>query len=105
MLYENISVSACKKLIDEQNGSVYLLDVREQFECEKGMIAGAHNIALGELERRVDELPQDKKIIVYCATGNRSQVACSILLAAGRNNCANLEGGIFTWSRAGYEVV
>ena len=103
MNFENISVSTCKKIIDSEDA--LLLDVRTASECASGIINGAVNIPLDKLESSADQLPRDKKILVYCATGNRSQMACNILALHGIENSANVDGGIFAWKREGFEVV
>ena len=46
------------------DGNVVLLDVREPWELEEfGTREGYINIPLGELEKRLDELPKDKTIL------------------------------------------
>ena len=81
-----------------------LLDVRTDAEVAEGVIPGARHIELSELASRVDELPADQTIVVYCRTGNRSRGAVNILTTAGRNNLLDL-GGILQWQRAGYDLV
>lgn len=46
------------------DGKVFFLDVREPWELEKlGTLEGYVNIPIGELEKRLDELPRDKAIL------------------------------------------
>ncbi len=63
---------------------VVVLDVRRADEHEKAAIKGAVNIAIHEIPRRVDEVP-DGEVWVHCAGGYRASVAASFLAAAGRN--------------------
>ncbi len=75
------------------------LDVRQPDEREAGHIPGAMHIPLPELRGRLDELPSDKEIIVYCQSGQRSYYACRILSQHGLR-CRNLSGAYRTWSAA-----
>lgn len=72
---------------------VVLLDVRSPEEYERGHIDGALNIPLPELRSRLDELPADRDIWVYCAVGQRAYYATRALLQRGRR-VRNLSGGI-----------
>ena len=80
-----------------------LVDVREPHEFKTGHIAGAKLIPLGELSKRMNELPKNKEIIVYCATGSRSGSATKTLVKAGYN-ALNAGGGLIAWRRAGFPL-
>jgi rhodanese-related sulfurtransferase len=56
-----------------------ILDVRTQAETSMGMIKGAKNIPVDELQSRLKELPKDKEIIVHCRTGLRAEMGYTIL--------------------------
>ena len=60
---------------------------------------------LSQLAGRVDELPRDRKLIVYCASGYRSAVAVSLLRREGLTEVANLVGGLGAWEAAKLAVV
>lgn len=77
----------------------FLLDVRESLEYETSHISSAKNIPLGELESRLEELPKDKKIYVYCQRGKRSAEATDIIKQHGFDP-VNLEGGFADYSQA-----
>ena len=66
-------------LVNDDN--VTLLDVRSIPEYKIGHVRGAKLIPLGKLEANLDKLKSDKnkKIIVYCRSGNRSVAASRIL--------------------------
>lgn len=70
----------------------YLLDVREPFEYDKGHIDGSENVSVNELEARLDELPNNKRIHVYCQRGKRGADAVDIL-KRNRFDAVNLEEG------------
>ncbi len=79
----------------------FLLDVREPYEYAAGHIDGARLLPLGELGRRLKELPQDREILVICRSGNRSGAATRQLVQAGYR-AVNLSGGMIGWQRAGF---
>ncbi len=81
----------------------FLLDVRQPDEYREAHVAGAALIPLGELGRRVHELPRDRDIICVCRSGNRSGAATRHLISAGFK-ASNLSGGMIGWSRAGLPV-
>ncbi len=81
----------------------YLLDVRQPDEYQAGHIPNATLVPLGELPRRVNELPRDREIICVCRSGNRSSSATRYLISAGYN-ATNLSGGMLDWARAGLPV-
>jgi rhodanese-related sulfurtransferase len=80
-----------------------VLDVRQPEEFRTGHIVSAKLIPLGELGRRINELPKDKEIACICATGNRSRSATKILLRAGYN-AVNVKGGMVSWSGNGFTM-
>jgi phage shock protein E len=83
-----------------KNGkSPFILDVRQPEEFREAHIGGAKLIPLGELRRRMQELPKDREIVCVCASGSRSSSAARQLVAAGFS-VINLTGGMFHWQRA-----
>lgn len=84
---------------------IYLLDVRNPDELvEHGMIAGAVNIPVDQLEARVSEVPKDKPIVTYCMHGGRASRAAEILRKHGYTEPIEY-GGITAWKEAGNPVV
>ncbi|MDY0200828.1 MAG: FAD-dependent oxidoreductase [Bacteroidales bacterium] len=77
-----------------------LLDVRTKDEFELGAIRGAINIPLNEVRDRLDEIPQQKKIVVYCSVGVRGYVGARILMQLGYTEVFNLIGGYKTYEFA-----
>ena len=89
--------------VDEKlkgNKRPILVDVREPHEFKTGHVAGAKLIPLGELAKRMAELPKDKEIICICASGSRSSSATKMLVKAGFN-AINTRGGMYAWRSAG----
>ncbi|MER3453264.1 MAG: MBL fold metallo-hydrolase, partial [Acidimicrobiia bacterium] len=75
----------------------FVVDVREPDEVAEWPMPGARNIPLGELHRRIEEVPADREVVAVCASGNRSMEAAHLLTATGRN-VASLAGGMFAWA-------
>ncbi len=73
--------------------SSFILDIRLPEEGKTGSIKGSVNIPLNELRDRIDEVPSDKEIIVYCQMGLRAYIAYRILVQRGYRNVKNLSGG------------
>lgn len=77
-----------------------LIDVRTPQEFASGHIQGAINIPVEEIGQRLSEVPQDKPIVLYCRSGNRSNQASGILVNAGYTGIYDL-GGIIDWQAQG----
>ena len=98
------SVSAAELSEKLKNGKHPLVvDVRQPEEYRTGHINGAKLIPLGELGRRMKELPKDKEIVCVCATGSRSRSATKMLVNAGYN-AVNMNGGMMVWSGRGFST-
>jgi peroxiredoxin family protein/rhodanese-related sulfurtransferase/TusA-related sulfurtransferase len=74
-----------------------LVDVRTKMEWELGSIPGAIHIPVDELRSRLNELPKDQEIIVYCQVGLRGYLATRILQQNGFTRVKNLSGGWKTY--------
>ncbi|MEO8417095.1 MAG: FAD-dependent oxidoreductase [Ginsengibacter sp.] len=75
----------------------FLLDVRREDEYNEGKIANAVNIPIDEIRKRLDEIPKDKNIYIYCEAGLRGYLAQRILVQNGFNHVQNLSGGYNLW--------
>ncbi len=82
----------------------FVLDVREPAEVAKWAIAGSANVPVGQLTERIDEVPQDREVIVVCAAGGRSAMAAQVLADRGFQ-VANLRGGMAGWGGISDRVV
>jgi hydroxyacylglutathione hydrolase len=80
--------------------AVTLIDVRNCGERELGTIPGAIHLPLAELRARLDCVPTDKAVVVYCAAGWRSSVAASLIRATGHPRVSDLAGGYTAWALA-----
>jgi hydroxyacylglutathione hydrolase len=80
---------------------VTLLDVRGEGEWKSGHMPGSLNVPVGGLDRRMDEIPQDRPVIVHCQTGARAAIAASLLRARGFTDVRYFPGGFAEWHAAG----
>ncbi len=62
-----------------------LLDVRQQTEWDEGHVEGSQHIFVGDLTRRIGEVPEEDEVWAICATGHRASMAASLLDRAGRS--------------------
>ena len=83
----------------------FLLDVREPWEYAEAHIAEAHLIPLGQLERRVGEIPRDRTVLAICHSGQRSYAAAAYLMQLGYAQVANVDGGTAAWIQSGFPVI
>ncbi|WP_214629446.1 rhodanese-like domain-containing protein [Paenibacillus agaridevorans] len=74
-----------------------VIDVREPHEYKAGHMPGAKNLPLSQLKGRMNELPKDKPVFVYCQSGMRSKRAAVIFKKNGIPSIVNLKGGIMAW--------
>jgi molybdopterin/thiamine biosynthesis adenylyltransferase/rhodanese-related sulfurtransferase len=104
---EEVDPSEVKGILSNGNGIV-LLDVRESDEWDAGHIPGAKHIPRGYLESRVEGVvgsDRSQRVIIYCASGQRSALAANTLKQLlGYEDVASMNGGITLWKDRGYEV-
>lgn len=78
-----------------------LLDVRTPAEWGQGRIAGARHLPFAEILAACCSLPTDQEVLVYCASGYRSNMAGSYMKRHGYGNVKALAGGVLAWTRSG----
>lgn len=101
---KDINVDKLKEILESEPDSdnVYYLDVRTPKEFSNKNVKGFQNTPLSKLECR--EFKKDKKVVVMCASGNRSRQAAKQLIDEGFTEVYNVQGGITSWSKEGYPV-
>jgi rhodanese-related sulfurtransferase len=77
----------------------FILDVREPDEWQGGHVEGSLHIPMGQLQARVDEIPQDRRIVCVCRSGGRSARVTGYLRGLGYD-VVNLNGGLTAWQAA-----
>ena len=70
-----------------------IIDVRTKEEFACSTIERAKNIPLDEIRQRLNEIPKDKTIYIFCQQGLRGYLAQRILLQNGINQVFNISGG------------
>ena len=93
------------KLKENSEEDFFLLDVRKIDDRRKGYIKGSHHIYVGELPGKMDEVPRDRPVVVYCDSGYKSTIACSYLKKNGYTELSTVLGSMTAWKKAGYPVV
>ena len=96
--YRSLNARQAQEYLDLS--AAYPVDVRTPSEQARGIIPGALCLPLDQIERRSAEIPVDRPMLIYCASGMRSRLAASILCRQGRKDIANLSGGIGAWIAA-----
>lgn len=91
-------------IVNELEADDILVDVRTVTEFEKGNIPGSVNIPVDDLRERLDELPVDKNIYIYCQVGLRGYLAQRILAQSGFPNVFNVSGGYQSWNACNLET-
>lgn len=104
MTIKQITVEAAQQTLQNDSTCIYL-DVRTEDEFRNGHVPGAINIPVvfpgaGGMTPNPDFLkvveasvPKDRKIIVGCQAGMRSQYAAELMTQAGYPDVANMQGG------------
>ncbi|MGK7393016.1 MAG: rhodanese-like domain-containing protein [Candidatus Cyclobacteriaceae bacterium M3_2C_046] len=89
-----------------ESEELVILDIRSRPEYRVSKIAGAQFIDYDHFSKKdVRHISKDKKIIVYCSVGYRSEKIGEKLLAMGYSQVYNIYGGIFQWKNDGYQVI
>jgi sulfur-carrier protein adenylyltransferase/sulfurtransferase len=94
-----ITVQELATVLQNPPPNFLLIDVREPFELAIAQLPGTLAIPLGDLEKRLNEIPQDRDIAIHCKAGGRSAKAVAILKANGYPQVRNVTGGINAWSK------
>ncbi len=95
---EEVSVTEFKKILDNKDKKVFVLDVREPEEWQIVHLPQAKLIPLGNLREHVNELDTADEIYVHCKSGIRSAKAVKILKEFGFKKVKNVAGGITAWA-------
>ncbi len=100
--YQRISVDEASEMFGNQD--VTFVDVRRPDEYAEGHITNALFIPVDDILGRIDELPENKKLLFICAAGVRSGLACEMAAAMGLSSelLFNIEEGTSVWIEKGY---
>ena len=97
--YYRVDSNEAKSMLDSEPDNTVVVDVRRDDEWVTGHVSGAIHVPIDDLPGRMDEVPQDKKVLFICAAGVRSGLACEIAASMGYDseNLYNIEDGTPTW--------
>ncbi len=95
--YYRVTVDEAGKMYGKED--VVFIDVRRADEYVAGHVKNALFIPVDDIMARIDELPQDKKLLFICAAGVRSGLACEMAAAMGieSGRLFNVENGTQAW--------
>src|SRR3982074_1425757 len=97
--FREAKLDEVRKLMDE--GTYDIVDVREDWEWNKGHVPGARHVVLNTLLANPAAQKFSDRTIFVCATGERSSVASEMAVALGVKDVVNFRGGTKAWRDAG----
>ena len=103
MQIKEIDSSELKNRLDAGE-DIVLLDIRSEAELRQGILPDSEHLPMHLIPLKIQDLPKDKDVVLYCRSGARSYHACAFLAQQGVDNVINLRGGILGWARSGYEI-
>lgn len=89
----------------DQDNNIQVVDIRQPAEVARGTVPGADLIPMHTIPLRIQEIKQDKPVVLVCQSGARSAQACMFLTQNGYENVYNLRGGILGWAGSGQQIV
>lgn len=97
--FRDLKIDEIRKLIDE--GGREIVDVREDWEWNKGHVPGARHVVLSSILANPKAHQFKDGTIFVCAVGERSGVASEMAVALGVKDVVNFRGGTNAWKAAG----
>jgi hydroxyacylglutathione hydrolase len=97
--FREMKLDEVRALMDE--GGYDIVDVREDWEWNKGHVPGARHVVLNSLLANPTAQKIRDKTIFVCLTGERSSVASEMAVALGTKDVVNFRGGTKAWKDAG----
>lgn len=101
VLKKYLSPEELKKLTDNPDENIWIIDVRPKAAYDKGHIPTAKSFPSSEVLNRLKDIPKDKYLIIYCETGGRAQAVIKMLEKEGYTKMMNW-GGYTRWT---YDLV
>jgi rhodanese-related sulfurtransferase len=96
VLSKYIEPSELKKMVDNPVDSIWIIDVRSEKAYQKSHIPTAKSFPSSTIMSRLDEIPKDKYLIMYCNVGGTVKIVSKKLRKAGYKRYINW-GGISRW--------
>ncbi|MFA6024622.1 MAG: rhodanese-like domain-containing protein [Candidatus Gracilibacteria bacterium] len=92
--FKTLPAGEALEFLKNNQEKVFLMDVRTPGEFEDRHLEGALNISVETIPGRLQEIPQDKTVVVYCEHGSRSKLAAAYLANHGYPEVMHIEGGL-----------
>lgn len=99
VLRKYIEPSELKKIVDNPVDSIWIIDVRSEKAYLNGHIPTAKSFPSGTIMSRLNEIPKDKYLILYCTVGGTVKIVSKKLKKAGYKRTINW-GGLSRWEWA-----
>ncbi len=93
MNFQTLPAIEAKTFLSTNQGTVFLMDVRTPGEYAGGHLESAINIPVDTIPGRLEEIPKDKTLVIYCEHGSRSKLAAAYLVNHGYTQVFHIEGG------------
>ena len=77
-----------------ENAENVIIDLREDFEESNLNLSNIQKVPIDQLEKYLEKIDKNQKIILLCQYGNKSQLAANYILKLGFNQVSHLQGGI-----------
>jgi len=100
---KEIEAPKLAELLD-QKSDVQVIDIRQPAEIAGGTVPGAETIPMHTIPLRIQDIKQDKPVVLVCRSGARSAQACMFLAQNGFENVLNLRGGMMGWAGSGLQI-
>lgn len=96
VLKKYIDPAGLKKIVDQPVDSIWILDVRSEKAYANGHIPTAKSFPAGTIKNRLNEIPKEKYLIIYCTVGGNANIVSKQLKKAGYKRYINW-GGLSRW--------
>lgn len=94
-----LTIPQYEALVKNQPADTVIVDVRSPGEFMKSKVPSAMTIPIDTLEKRLAELPKDKKLVIQCAAGNRALMGWRVLTDNGFTNVSWVNGHVKKFSK------
>ena len=101
---KSISQEALLERQARHDASLFVLDVRTPSEFAAGHVPDAVNIPYDQIASRLQDVPKDKDVVLYCKSGRRAGLAAEVLEAHGYTRLEHLQGDMEAWTKDGRPV-
>lgn len=95
-LKKYIEPSGLKQIVENPVDSIWIIDVRSEKAYSNGHIPTAKSFPAGTVESRLNEIPKNQYLIIYCTVGANAQIVSKKLKKAGYKRYINW-GGLSRW--------